>query len=536
MAKKILLADDSITIQKVIMITLASEDYELIIVGDGDSAVSKARELKPDLVLADVAMPGKNGYEVCTAIKNDDALKNTPVLLLAGTFEPLNREEAAKAGADDSIVKPFESQELIDKVRDLIKKGETGAGAPQVQQLRPEAEKKPGPSAGVEDIWEAGDFLGFTEEAEVKVDIKDVGAPDLDFLEGGVFETGRPHKEDTFSPDHGFMDLEFKEEEAKPLEGSATDFEIESFDRGFSGFGTLEPEKKIEEKKPEEIKIEEKKEAVPSFDTSAFEGFKDNAFEPPSFTFDEIKSPSFDSGRPDAPWAQSADKASDDQKGAFVEPDIIEMPQEVEAIPEQVVEPQVVVPVAQWRIEQPARAEVSSDAVERGAEARVSEVIEKVAARVEERITQVSAALEKAEAQMNRAIDSVTGRAEENLRAGLASAFQKADGQVAQIVEGAAGKADAQVARLVEGAAQRADGQVARIVEGVTQRAEQRVREEISATLNRLTPPREAVEDIIRKTAREVVEKVVWEVIPEMAENLIKAEIARFKEALTRTK
>ncbi len=534
MAKKILLADDSITIQKVIMITLASEDYELIIVGDGDSAVSKARELRPDLVLADVAMPGKNGYEVCTAIKNDVALKNIPVLLLAGTFEPLNREEAAKAGADDSIIKPFESQELIDKVRDLIKKGETGAGAPQAQQLSPAAEKKPVP--GVEDIWEAGDFLGFTEEVEAKVDMKDVGAPDLDFLEGGVFETGRPHKEDTFSPDHGFMDLEFKEEEAKPLEGPAPDFEIESFDRGFSGFGGLEPEKKIEEKKTEEIKIEDKKEAVPSFDTSAFEPFKDNAFEPPSFNFDEIKSPSFEGGRPDAPWAQGADRASDDQKGAFVEPDIIEMPQEVEAIPEPVVEPQVVVPIAPWRIETPARTEVSSDAVERGAEAKVSEVIEKVAARVEERITQVSAALEKAEAQMNRAIDSVTGRAEENLRAGLASAFQKADGQVAQIVEGAAQKADAQVAQIAEGAAQRADGQIARIVEGVTQRAEQRVREEISATLNRLTPPREAVEDIIRKTAREVVEQVVWEVIPEMAENLIKAEIARFKEALVKTK
>ncbi|MEK6759930.1 MAG: response regulator [Deltaproteobacteria bacterium] len=519
MAKKILLADDSITIQKVIMITLASEDYELIIVGDGDSAVSKARELRPDLVLADVAMPGKNGYEVCTAIKNDAALKNIPVLLLAGTFEPLNREEAAKAGADDSIVKPFESQELIDKVRDLIKKGEIGAGAPQVQQLRPAVEKKPAP--GVEDIWEAGDFLGFTEEAEVKVDIKDVGAPDLDFLEGGVFETGRPHKEDTFSPDHGFMDLEFKEEEAKPSEVPAPDFGIESFDRGFSGFGALEPEKKIEEKKPEEIKIEDKKEAVPSFDTSAFEGFKDNAFEPPPFNFDEIKSPSFESGRSDVPWAQSADRASDDQKGALAEPDIIEMPQEVEAIPEPVVEPQVVVPVAQWRIEPPARTELSSDAVERGAEAKVSEVIEKIAARVEERITQVSAALEKAEAQMNRAIDSVTGRAEEDLRAGLSSAFQKADGQVAQIVEGVAQKADAQVSRIVE---------------GVTQRAEQRVREEISATLNRLTPPRETVEDIIRKTAREVVEKVVWEVIPEMAENLIKAEIARFKEALVKMK
>lgn len=494
MAKKILLADDSITIQKVISITLASEDYELVVVGDGDSAVSKAREIRPDLVLADVAMPGRNGYEVCTAIKNDAALKNTPVLLLAGTFEPLNMEEAAKAGADDSIVKPFESQELIDKVRELIKKGGAKAVAPQAAQFIEAEDKNPLP--GVEDIWEAGDFLGFTEEAEVKADLKDAGVPDLDFLEGGVFETAQPQKEKSVPQDHGFMDLEFKEDEAKHSEGAAPDFEIESFDRGFSGFGFLEPEKNIEEKKPEEIKIEEKKEAVPSFDTSSFEGFNAGSFEPPSLNFDEFKAPQPETGGDEAPWS----------RGAQAEPDIIEMPQEVETVPEPVAEPQAPAPVADRRIEPPARPEVSAEAVERGAEAKVSEVLEKVAARVEERITQVSAALEKAEAQLNRAIDSVTGRAEENLRAGLSSAFQKADGQVAKMVE------------------------------GVTQRAEQRVREEISATLNRLTPPKEAVEDIIKKTAREVVEQVVWEVIPEMAENLIKAEIARFKEALAKTK
>ena len=69
MSKKILLADDSITIQKVISITFANEDYDLIIVGDGDTAVAKIKEIKPDLVIADIAMPGKTGYEVCEIIK-----------------------------------------------------------------------------------------------------------------------------------------------------------------------------------------------------------------------------------------------------------------------------------------------------------------------------------------------------------------------------------------------------------------------------------------------------------------------------------
>src|SRR3989304_3953795 len=105
MAKKILLADDSITIQKVISITFASENYELIIVGDGDSALKRAKEARPDLIMADVAMPGKNGYEVCEAIKNDPSLSSTPVLLLAGTFEPLDRHEAERVGADDPTAK-----------------------------------------------------------------------------------------------------------------------------------------------------------------------------------------------------------------------------------------------------------------------------------------------------------------------------------------------------------------------------------------------------------------------------------------------
>ena len=115
MAKKTLLADDSITIQKVISLTLASEDYDLIIVGDGEAAVQKAEEARPDLVIADVTMPGKTGYEVSSFIKNHPSLKGTPVLLLAGTFETVDTEQMAAAGADDHIIKPFESEDLIKK-------------------------------------------------------------------------------------------------------------------------------------------------------------------------------------------------------------------------------------------------------------------------------------------------------------------------------------------------------------------------------------------------------------------------------------
>ena len=130
MSKRLLLADDSITIQKVIQITFAHEDYELTITDNGDAAFARARDLAPDLVLADVYMPGKNGYELCAAIKQDPALRQTPVLLLAGSFEPFDEGKARASGADAWIEKPFESQALIDKVAALLAAAAGASAAP----------------------------------------------------------------------------------------------------------------------------------------------------------------------------------------------------------------------------------------------------------------------------------------------------------------------------------------------------------------------------------------------------------------------
>ena len=140
MGKKILLADDSITIQKVISITFATEDYELIIASNGDEAILKARETHPDLIMADIVMPGKTGYQVCEEIKKDPVLGGIPVLLLAGTFEPINPAEAQRVGANDHILKPFESDELLTKVHDLLSGGAvapTPPAAPQTPAVAP---------------------------------------------------------------------------------------------------------------------------------------------------------------------------------------------------------------------------------------------------------------------------------------------------------------------------------------------------------------------------------------------------------------
>ncbi|MBE0502297.1 MAG: response regulator [Desulfuromonadales bacterium] len=170
MSRKLLLADDSITIQKVIGITFANEDYQLTIVDNGDAALEKARADRPDLILADVFMPGKNGYEVAAAVKQDPALRGVPVLLLAGTFEPFDEEKAVSSGADSWISKPFESQALITKVEELL------ALRPAAAPIQPVA---PVAQAPVSDPW--GDVDHSTAESPVASELP-IFEDDADFI------------------------------------------------------------------------------------------------------------------------------------------------------------------------------------------------------------------------------------------------------------------------------------------------------------------------------------------------------------------
>jgi CheY-like chemotaxis protein len=128
MPKTLLLADDSVTIQKVVGISFANEDIVLLTVDNGDDAIARAREARPDVILADVVMPGKNGYDVCQAIKADASLAHIPVLLLTGTFEAFDEQRAARVGADGHITKPFEAQSLVDTVNGLLARPPAGAG------------------------------------------------------------------------------------------------------------------------------------------------------------------------------------------------------------------------------------------------------------------------------------------------------------------------------------------------------------------------------------------------------------------------
>lgn len=154
MGTRILLADDSITIQKVVNLTFADEGIEVVAVSNGDMAERRLAEVKPDLVLADIFMPGKNGYELCEAIKQNSQFRNVPVVLLVGAFEPFDQAEARRVRADAHLTKPFESRTLVETVRRLIKTTErtTGpiASMPELDdmgdELRNPSDTSPSPS------------------------------------------------------------------------------------------------------------------------------------------------------------------------------------------------------------------------------------------------------------------------------------------------------------------------------------------------------------------------------------------------------
>ena len=131
MPAKLLLADDSVTIQRVIELTFADEDVQVVAVGDGRQAIERIKSDRPDIVLADVGMPERDGYEVSAFVKGDPQLAKIPVLLLTGAFEPIDDARARAVGCDGVLVKPFEPQMVISRVRDLLTGRKSAAPPPE---------------------------------------------------------------------------------------------------------------------------------------------------------------------------------------------------------------------------------------------------------------------------------------------------------------------------------------------------------------------------------------------------------------------
>ncbi len=125
MTHKLLLADDSVTIQRVIELTFADEDVQVLTAGDGEAAIARVETDRPDIVLADIGMPKRSGYDVAAFIKERAEFAHIPVLLLTGAFEPVDEARAQAVRCDGVLVKPFEPQHVIARVRELLRDAET---------------------------------------------------------------------------------------------------------------------------------------------------------------------------------------------------------------------------------------------------------------------------------------------------------------------------------------------------------------------------------------------------------------------------
>jgi CheY-like chemotaxis protein len=147
MPRTILIADDSPTIRRLITQTFSDGDFRIIEVNNGDAAIKAFDENRPSVVLADIYMPGKNGYQVCSYIRSHRQLNRTPVVLLIGAFDAYDEQAANLAGATASITKPFEPAALVELITSIL--------PPEGEEPPPEPEPALEPGEPVSEAAEA---------------------------------------------------------------------------------------------------------------------------------------------------------------------------------------------------------------------------------------------------------------------------------------------------------------------------------------------------------------------------------------------
>ena len=145
MASTLLAIDDSVTMRKVLEITFASPDFRVVTANSPDAALQKLKSDRPDVVISDLSLEPMNGYDLCKAIKK--ALPGTPVLLLSSKQNAFDAAKGSAAQADDHMDKPFDTQQMIDKVKKLLAAQPAGAKAPPPRE--PTAQTTPSMQAPV---------------------------------------------------------------------------------------------------------------------------------------------------------------------------------------------------------------------------------------------------------------------------------------------------------------------------------------------------------------------------------------------------
>ncbi|MCP4199836.1 MAG: response regulator [Proteobacteria bacterium] len=118
--KTILFADDSATMRTVIEKTFLAEPYDVVVVPSGEVAITKARGLRPDIVIADGGLVGVSGYDVCKAVRGDTSLSSVPVIIMSGVSNPYDESQGKAVGANGNVKKPFDTSKLIEQVGELV--------------------------------------------------------------------------------------------------------------------------------------------------------------------------------------------------------------------------------------------------------------------------------------------------------------------------------------------------------------------------------------------------------------------------------
>lgn len=140
---RVLLADDSPHAQRMGESILREEGFEVVTVTDGETALVRLPDVDPDVILADVFLPQRSGFEICRRVKTDPALRHTRVVLTAGALEPLDEEETRRVQADATLRKPFEASVVIDIIRPLILAAQADREAMTVARAGPAAASSP---------------------------------------------------------------------------------------------------------------------------------------------------------------------------------------------------------------------------------------------------------------------------------------------------------------------------------------------------------------------------------------------------------
>ncbi len=118
--KKVLIVDDDPNLIKSLGFVFQREGYDFDTAADGEEALTKVKELEPGVILLDIMMPLKNGYEVCEEVKNTPDLSDIHVVILSAKSQEADRKRGLEAGADEFITKPFSPQTIVTKVKQLL--------------------------------------------------------------------------------------------------------------------------------------------------------------------------------------------------------------------------------------------------------------------------------------------------------------------------------------------------------------------------------------------------------------------------------